>query len=109
MHSQVAPPSSQGRVWSRSQRAAGRVQPGAVHRPLRARIRCSDTRSILGGDTQRSALILRSDDTPEMHDPVRYDDAAFTGIRPLLLAQLGEQLGADCAVLLFVGRSRLRR
>ena len=39
-----------------------------------------------------------------MHDPVRDDNAAFTGIRPLLLAQLGEQLGADRAVLLFVGR-----
>ena len=39
-----------------------------------------------------------------MHDPVRDDNAAFTGIRPLLLAQLGEQLSADRAVLLFVGR-----
>jgi hypothetical protein len=37
LHSHVAPPSSQGRVWSRSQRTAGRVQPGAAHRPLRVR------------------------------------------------------------------------
>ena len=44
-----------------------------------------------------------------MYDPVRDDDAAFTGIRPLLVAQLGEQLAADRAVLLFVCRSRLRR
>src|SRR5271170_7074875 len=31
------PPWSQGTVWSRSQRTAGRPHPGAVHRALRAR------------------------------------------------------------------------
>jgi hypothetical protein len=39
-HSQVMPPWSQGTVWSRSQRAAGRPQPGAVHVALRARTKC---------------------------------------------------------------------
>ena len=38
-HSQVIPPWSHGTVWSRSQRAAGRVQPGAVQVAVRARIR----------------------------------------------------------------------
>jgi hypothetical protein len=44
----------------------------------------SDTRGVLGDDTQGSALILGSNDTPEMKDPVRDDHAAFTGTRPLL-------------------------
>ena len=71
-------------------------------RKFRVILDASDAEGVLCGDTQGSALILRSDDTPEMHDPVRDDDAAFAGIRPLLLAQLGEQLAADRAVLLRV-------
>jgi len=47
-------------------------------------LNASDTRGVLGNDTQGSALILGSDDTPEMQDPVRDDHAAFTGIRPFL-------------------------
>jgi hypothetical protein len=38
VHTHVTPPSFQGRVWSRSQ-AAGRPQPGAVHRVFLAWIR----------------------------------------------------------------------
>src|ERR1022692_4404675 len=40
LHSQVTPPWSQAVVWSRSHRAAGRPHPGAVHRVLRAWMRC---------------------------------------------------------------------
>ena len=43
-HSHVIPPWSQGSVWSRSQRAAGWPQPGAVQVPLRARIRWASVR-----------------------------------------------------------------
>lgn len=39
-HSHVSPPWCQAMVWSRSQRAAGRPQPGAVHRALRTLTRC---------------------------------------------------------------------
>ena len=63
----------------------------------------SDARSVLGCDTQGSALILRSDKTPKMHNPVGDDNVAFAGGRPLLLAQFGEQLAADRAVPLFIG------
>ena len=38
-----------------------------------------------------------------MHDPVRDDDASFSRIRPLLLAQLGQQLDADRVVPLVLG------
>jgi hypothetical protein len=62
----------------------------------------SDPRGILGGDAQCSALILRSDYTPEMDDPVRDDDVVFTGIRPFLVPQLGAQQAADRPVFLFV-------
>jgi len=40
----MSPPWSQGTVWSKSQRAAGRRQPGAVHVALRARIRWASLR-----------------------------------------------------------------
>ena len=44
LHSQVSSPWSQAWVWSRSQRTAGRRQPGAVHVALRARIRWASLR-----------------------------------------------------------------
>jgi Nucleotidyl transferase AbiEii toxin, Type IV TA system len=43
-HSHVIPPLSHAMVWSRSHRAAGCPHPGALHRVLRARIRCCSLR-----------------------------------------------------------------
>jgi hypothetical protein len=62
----------------------------------------SDPRGILGGDAQCSALILRSDYTPEMDYPARDDDVVFTGTRPFLVPQFGNQQAADRPILLFV-------
>jgi hypothetical protein len=49
-------------------------------------------------------ILLRSDETPEMHNPVGGNKMAFIVIRPFLLARLGEQLTAARAVPLVIGR-----
>ena len=61
---------------------------------------------VFGSDTQGFAFVFRTDDAPEMDYPIRDNDASLTCVRPFLFPQLGEQLPAERAVLLFViGRS----
>jgi hypothetical protein len=65
-----------------------------------------NTAGVPGGDAQYFALRLRSDNTPEMHDPFRDDDPISTNVCPPLVPQLGEQLVADHMVsLLGAGRA----
>src|SRR6516225_2855176 len=82
---------------------------GASHRWLtgseaRVILDTSNARGVLGSNPQCPAFLLRSDETPEMHDPTCDDHATFRRICPILLTQLGKQLASDRSVLLFISR-----
>ena len=59
--------------------------------------------SVFGGNAQRLALALRTNDAPKMDHTVRDDDIRFVqNFRPFLLAQLGKQPAPDRLVPVLV-------
>ena len=87
-----------------------RIAKASHHRQSRRKFHvildASHAGGVFGSDTQGFAFVFRTDDAPEMDNPIRDNDAPLTCVHPFLFPQLREQLAADRAVLLFVGALR---